>query len=120
MEIILVLVVVAVLGYWAWNANNAKKDQLADKHPLDIINDNAVEKSAPYKVPEPVAPTPIPLVVEVAEPAPVVETKVVEPAPVKKAPVKKAPVKKASVPAKKTAVKKAVPVKKTTAKKPAV
>ena len=115
MEIILVLVVVAVLGYWAWNANNAKKDQLADKHPLDIINDNAVEKSAPYKVPEPVAPTPIPLVVEVAEPAPVVETKVVEPAPVKKAPVKKA-----SAPAKKTAVKKAVPVKKTTAKKPAV
>jgi hypothetical protein len=31
MEIILVLVVVAVLGYWAWNANSAKKDQSADK-----------------------------------------------------------------------------------------
>jgi hypothetical protein len=115
MEIILVLVVVAVLGYWAWNANNAKKDQSADKHPLDIINDNAVEKSAPYKVPEPVAPTPIPLVVEVAEPAPVVETKVVEPAPVKKAPVKKAP-----VPAKKAPAKKPAPAKKTTVKKPAV
>ena len=113
MEIILVIVVVAVLGYWAWNANNAKKDQSANKHPLDIINDNAVEKSAPYKVPEPVAPTPIPLVVEVAESAPVVETKAAEPAPVKKAPVKKAP-------AKKPAVKKATPAKKPTAKKTAV
>jgi len=118
MEIILVLVVVAVLGYWAWNANSAKKDQSADKHPLDIINDNAVEKSAPYKVPEPVAPTPIPLVVEVAEPVPVVEIKAVEPAPVKKAPVKKAPVKKA-VPAMKPTAKKTAPAKKTTAKKPA-
>jgi len=114
MEIILVLVVVAVLGYWAWNANNVKKDQSADKHPLDIINDNAVEKSAPYKVPEPVAPTPIPLVVEsapVVEPTPVVETKVAEPAPAKRVPAKKA------APAKKPAAKKAAPAKKTTVKK---
>jgi hypothetical protein len=115
MEIIVALVVLAVLGYWAWTANNAKKDQSSDKHPLDIINDNAVEKQAPYKVPEPAATTPIPLVVEVAEPAPVVETKVVEPAPAKKAPAKKAP-----VPAKKAPAKKPAPAKKTTAKKPAV
>ena len=113
MEIILVLVVVAVLGYWAWNANSAKKDQSADKHPLDIINDNAVEKSAPYKVPEPVAPTPIPLVVEVAKPAPVVEAK----AEVVTEAVK--PAKKAA-PAKKPAAKKAAPAKKTTVKKKVV
>lgn len=42
--------------------------------------------SAPYKVPEPVATTPIPLVVETS--APVVEAK-----PAKKAPAKKAPAK---------------------------
>jgi hypothetical protein len=124
MEIIVALVVLVVLGYWAWNANNAKKNQSSDKHPLDIVNDNAVEKSAPYKVPEPVAPTPIPLVVEsapVVEPTPVVETKVAEPAPApaKKASAKKAPAKK-TAPAKKPVVKKAAPAKKTTAKKNAV
>ena len=118
MEIILVLVVVAVLGYWAWNANNAKKDQSADKHPLDIINDNAVEKAAPYKVPEPVAPIPIPLVVEVAKPAPVVEAKAEVVTEAVK-PAKKAPAKKAA-PAKKPAAKKAVPAKKTTVKKKVV
>jgi outer membrane biosynthesis protein TonB len=121
MEIILALVVVAVLGFWIWNSNNAKKDQSSDKHPLDIINDNAVEKQAPYKVPEPAATTPIPLVVEPVQP--VVEakaevvTEAVKPAkrPAKRpAPAKKPPVKK-TAPAKKPA-----PSKKTTAKKPAV
>ena len=118
MEIIVALVVLAVLGYWAWNANNAKKDQSSDKHPLDIINDNAVEKSVPYKVPEPVAPTPIPLVVEVAEPAPVVEAKAEVVAEAVK-PAKKAPAKKAT-PAKKSAAKKTAPAKKTTVKKKTV
>ena len=116
MEIIVVLVALAVVGYWAWNANNAKKDQSSDKHPLDIINDNAVEKQAPYKVPEPVATTPIPLVVEPVQP--VVEAKAEVVAEVVK-PAKKAPAKKAA-PAKKPAAKKAAPAKKTTVKKKAV
>jgi hypothetical protein len=110
MEIIVVLVALAVVGYWAWNANNAKKDQSSDKHPLDIINDNAVEKQAPYKVPEPAATTPIPLVVEPVQP--VVEAKTEVVAEVVK-PAKKAP-------AKKPAAKKAAPAKKTTVKKKAV
>ena len=117
MEIIVVLVALAVVGYWAWNANNAKKDQSSDKHPLDIINDNAVEKQAPYKVPEPVATTPIPLVVEPVQPVVEAKAEVVAEAvkPAKKpAPAKKPPVKK-TAPAKKPA-----PSKKTTAKKPAV
>jgi hypothetical protein len=120
MEIILVLVVVAVLGFWAWNANNAKKDQSSDKHPLDIINDNAVEKQAPYKVPEPVATTPIPLVVKVVEVEAKAEvvTEAVKPAK-KPAPAKKPPV-KTTAPAKKALAKKPAPAKKTTAKKPAV
>jgi len=120
MEIIIVLVVLAVVGYWAWNANNAKKDQSSDKHPLDIINDNAVEKQAPYKVPEPVATTPIPLVVEPVQPA--VEAKVeakVEVGAEAVKPTRKAPAKKAA-PAKKPATKKAAPAKKTTVKKKAV
>jgi hypothetical protein len=117
MEIIVALVVLAVLGYWAWNANNAKKDQSSDKHPLDIVNDNAVEKQAPYKVPEPAATTPIPLVVEPVQPVQV-EAKVEAGTEAVK-PAKKAPAKKAA-PAKKTAAKKAVPAKKTTVKKKAV
>ena len=116
MEIIVALVVLAVLGYWAWTANNAKKDQSSDKHPLDIINDNAVEKSAPYKVPEPAATTPIPLVVEPVQPVVEAKAEVVTEAvqPAKKAPAKKA------APAKKTTAKKAAPAKKTTVKKKTV
>jgi hypothetical protein len=55
-----------------------KQSESKFEHPLDAV-------TAPYKVPEPAATTPIPLVVEPA-PAPVVET----PAPV----VAEAPVKK--------------------------
>ena len=108
MEIIVALVVLAVLGYWAWNANNAKKDQSSDKHPLDIINDNAVEKQAPYKVPEPAAITPIPLVAEPVQPVVEVKAEVVTEAvkPAKKAPAKKAAPAKKPAPAKKTTVKK--------------
>ena len=55
----------------------------------------AVE-SAPYKVPEPAAVTPIPLVVETTPAAEVTaQNKAVAVAKAKKAPVKKAPVKKA-------------------------
>ena len=108
MEIIVALVVLAVVGVWAWNANNAKKDQSSDKHPLDIINDNAVEKQAPYTVPEPAATTPIPLVVKVVEVEAKAEvvTEAVKPAK-KAAPAKKAPAKKVA-PAKKTTAKKTV------------
>ena len=63
----------------------------------------AVE-SAPYKVPEPAAVTPIPLVVETTPAAEVTaQNKAVavakaKQAPAKKAPAKKAPVKKAPAP----------------------
>jgi outer membrane biosynthesis protein TonB len=107
MEIILAVIVLAVLGFWAWNANNHKKPQSNEKHPLDIINDNAVskqqsvEETAPYKVEPPVV---------VAVPVEVKEEKVVaEPAkkPAKKPAPKRAPAKK-TTPAKRTAKKKAV------------
>jgi hypothetical protein len=58
----------------------------------------AVE-SAPYKVPEPAAVTPIPLVVEAATAAEVTaENKAVAVAKAKRAPAKKAPIKKAPAP----------------------
>ena len=65
MEIIVALAVLAVLGFWAWNAN--KKPNTDEKHPLDIVNDNAVSKqeAAPYKI-----ETPAPVVQEVPPPAP--------------------------------------------------
>jgi len=58
----------------------------------------AVE-SAPYKVPEPAAVTPIPLVVEAPTAAEVTaENKAVAVAKAKRAPAKKAPIKKAPAP----------------------
>ena len=57
----------------------------------------AVE-SAPYKVPEPAAVTPIPLVVETTAAEVTAQNKAVAVAKAKKAPVKKAPVKKAAAP----------------------
>jgi hypothetical protein len=58
----------------------------------------AVE-SAPYKVPEPAAVTPIPLVVETTTAAEVTaQNKAVAVAKAKKAPAKKAPAKKAAAP----------------------
>lgn len=114
MEIIVVLVVLAVLGYWAWSANNAKKDQSSDKHPLDIVNDNAVEKQAPYKVEPPKVD--VNLVLGVPEIKTVIPESATE---TSKPEAKKAPAKKAA-PAKKTAAKKAAPAKKTGVKKKAV
>lgn len=59
MEVILVVGVFAVLAYWAFTANQKRKvDSLAAEVP-----------SAPYKVPEPAATTPIPLVVTNSNPA---------------------------------------------------
>ena len=45
MEIILLVIVVAVLGYWAWTANKPKAETVKPETPAP----------APYKVPEPVA-----------------------------------------------------------------
>ena len=61
----------------------------SDRHPLDAVTTPNV--SAPYKVPEPAATTPIPLVVTNSNPAdnvPVVETPAPVVAPAKKAPAK--------------------------------
>lgn len=75
----------------------------------------AVE-SAPYKVPEPAATTPIPLVVE-AEPSVVIPvaglmlTSAVEPAPVAAKPKKPTAPKKPAAPKKTTAPKKPAPKK---------
>ena len=56
-----------------------------------------VVESAPYKVPEPVAVTPTPLVVEATTAAEVTaQNKAVAVAKAKKAPAKKAPAKKAA------------------------
>jgi N-acetyl-beta-hexosaminidase len=57
----------------------------------------AVE-SAPYKVPEPAAVTPIPLVVETTAAEVTAQNKAVAVAKAKKAPAKKAPAKKAAAP----------------------
>jgi hypothetical protein len=102
-----------------------KKPESKFEHPLDAVTTPA---GAPYKVPEPAATTPIPLVVEPVQP--VVETKVdpvavaldLEPLdlsapaePAKKPRKPRAP--KTAVA--KPAVKKAAPAKKAAAKKPA-
>ena len=80
MEIIIGLLVVAGVAWFFFMRNDKKSDELAPAEPNNI--------TAPYKVPEPAATTPIPLVVEtapvteeVAEEAPVVE-EVVESTPV--------------------------------------
>lgn len=110
MEIIVALVVLAVLGFWAWNAN--KKPNTDEKHPLDIVNDNAVAKqeAAPYKI-----ETPAPVVQEVPPPAPVVqEVPPPAPAPItEEKPAKKKPA------AKKVVAKKATTTAKSSKKKAA-
>jgi hypothetical protein len=113
MEIIIALVVAAGLVYWFF----FRKSEVA------FVKAAPVVETASYKVPEPAATTPIPLVVET--PAPVVEA-VVEVAPVVEA-VVEAPAKKprkprapkVDAPVAKSAAKKAAPVKKAAVKKPA-
>ena len=117
MEIIIALVVAAGLVYWFF----FRKSEVA------FVKAAPVVETASYKVPEPAATTPIPLVVET--PAPVVEAvveAVVEVAPVVEA-VVEAPAKKprkprapkVDAPVAKPAVKKAAPVKKAAAIKAA-
>ena len=72
---------------------NAIKEFFVGKPKAAPEVETPVAESAPYKVPEPAATTPIPLVVEqvVEVPAPVVAEVVpaAKPAPAKKAPAKK-------------------------------
>ena len=83
MEIVIAVVVIGLVGYWAYTHFN--KEKADGSHVLDTFT-KPVE-SAPYKVPEPPATTPIPLVVET--PAP----KAKRGPAVKKVPAPKAPAK---------------------------
>jgi hypothetical protein len=100
MEIIIGLLVVAGVAWFFFMRNDKKSDEVAPAEPNNI--------TAPYKVPEPAATTPIPLVVE-ALPAGTEASSIVAPATKAKAPAKpkveatpKAPAKtaKAKAPAK--------------------
>ena len=77
MEIIIGLVILAGIAWFFFMRNDKKSDEVAPVAPNNV--------TAPYKVPEPAATTPIPLVVE-ALPAGTEASSIV--APVKKAPAK--------------------------------
>ena len=64
MEILIATVVIGLVGYWVYNHFN--KDKADGSHVLDSLT-KPVE-TAPYKVPEPPATTPIPMVVETPAP----------------------------------------------------
>jgi len=100
MEIIIGLLVVAGVAWFFFMRNDKKSDEVAPAEPNNV--------TAPYKVPEPAATTPIPLVIE-ALPAGTEASSIVAPATKAKAPAKpkveatpKAPAKtaKAKAPAK--------------------
>jgi len=102
MEIVLVVIVVGLLGYWMIQAHLDKKEQelkadlAAVKSPYKVETPQPVVESAPYQVPEPAATPPIPLVVE-----PTVEVKAKKAPAAKKAVAKpKAPPKPKKTPAK--------------------
>ena len=85
MEIIIGLVIAAGIAWFFFMRNDKKSDEVAPAN-----------QTAPYKVPEPAATTPIPLVVESAPAKPKAPARTAKP----KAPAKaKAPV-KAKAPAK--------------------
>lgn len=115
---LLIIIAIVVIAYLAWTWATHKTEV-----PTNLVTTEQAE-TAPYKVPEPAAVTPTPLVVEVAEPAvaPVAEA-VAEPVaekpkrkPAAKTAAAKAP---AKAPAKKPVAKKAA-APKVAAKKPAV
>ena len=112
MEIIIVIAVL-VAAYFLWTYLTKEVEV-----PKDLVQANKVDESvsAPYKVPEPAATTPVPMFVP-----PVVAEPVAAPAPVA-APVAEKPQRKpaARTAAAKKPVAKAAPAKKTVAaKKPA-
>ena len=77
MEIIIGLVILAGIAWFFFMRNDKKSDEVAPSAPNNV--------TAPYKVPEPAATTPIPLVVE-ALPVGTEASSIV--APAKKAPAK--------------------------------
>ena len=108
MEIIIGLLVVAGVAWFFFMRNDKKSDEVAPAEPNNV--------TAPYKVPEPAATTPIPLVIE-ALPAGTEASSIVAPATKAKAPAKPKVEAKPKAPAK-TATAKA-PAKTTKAKAPA-
>jgi len=105
MEIIIGLLVVAGVAWFFFMRNDKKSDEAAPAEPNNI--------TAPYKVPEPAATTPIPLVVD-ALPAGTEASSIVAPSTKAKAPAKP----KAAAKPKATAATKA-PAKTAKAKAPA-
>jgi len=89
MEIIIGLVILAGIAWFFFMRNEKKSDEVAPAAPNNV--------TAPYKVPEPAATTPIPLVVE-ALPAGTEASSIV--APVKKEPAKPKAAAKPKAPAK--------------------
>lgn len=88
MEIIIALVVFGGILWFYYSRDGKKSDEVVTSAPDNV--------TAPYKVPEPAATTPIPLVVEIASAKPKASTRTAKPkAPAKaKAPIKpKAPAK---------------------------
>ena len=93
MEIVLVVIVFGLLGYWAYT--NFNKEKSNKSHPLDMFT-KPVE-SAPYKVPEPSAE--VKFVAEMSYAIHDTDKPLVTPA--KQPPAKRAPaVKKPRAPAK--------------------
>ena len=91
MEIVLVVIVFGLLGYWAYT--NFTKEKSNEPHPLDMFTKPA--ESAPYKVPEPSAE--VKFVAEMSYAIHDTDKPVVTPA--KKPPAKRGPaVKKTAAP----------------------
>ena len=89
MEIIIGLVILGGIAWFFFMRNDKKSDEVTSVAPNNV--------TAPYKVPEPAATTPIPLVVE-ALPAGTEASSIV--APAKKAPAKPRAAAKPKAPAK--------------------
>jgi cytoskeletal protein RodZ len=122
MEIIIIIAILIGLIWWFFLRTPADVTFVSNKVETAPVAESVVE-TAQYKVPEPVATTPVPLVVEAAPVAveTAVETAVVTPMlvpPVKKPRKPRAP--KAVVETVKVAAKKAAPIKKAAAKTVAV
>ena len=105
MEIIIGLVILAGIAWFFFMRNDKNSEEVAPAAPNNV--------TAPYKVPEPAATTPIPMVVE-ALPAGTEASSIV--APVKKAPAKPKAAAKPKAPAKTAAKAPAKTAGKATAK----
>jgi hypothetical protein len=111
MEIIIGLVILGGVAWFFFMRDGKKSDEVAPAEPNNV--------TAPYKVPEPAATTPIPLVVEVL-PAGTEASSIVAPATKAKAPAKPRAAVKPKAPAKTAAKAPAkAPAKTAKAKTPA-